>query len=131
MQICRRDIAGRPQFHAITLIGNEFPLRKCHWTLTLSNTGANAASGLGYAFANPAGAVVRGSYGFSPGAAGWGTCPAAGGSLAAGASCTVIVKYAADCTGGSNNGTLSITGANFTTLAIPVTAATKSTGTCG
>jgi len=99
-------------------------------TLTLSNTGGNGATGLGYAFANPAGAVVRGGYVYAPGGSGWGTCPAAGGTLAAGASCTVIVRYEADCTGGSNNGTLSISGANFSTLAVALTAATSSSGVC-
>jgi hypothetical protein len=99
-------------------------------TLTVSNTGAGTATGLAYAFANPSGAVVQGSYAFAPGVAGWGTCPAAGGSLAAGASCTLIVQYAASCTGGTNNGDLTLSGANFTAAVTRLTAATRSTGSC-
>ena len=99
-------------------------------TLTLSNTGANTATGLRYAFANLPGAVVPGNYAFGPGVSGWGTCPAAGGSLAAGASCTLIVKYSSSCTGGSNNGNFSISGTNFPTRVTPVTATTRATGTC-
>lgn len=96
----------------------------------MSNTGAKAALGLGYAFANPPNTVVQVSNTFGPGVSDWGTCPVVAGSLAAGASCTLIVRYSASCTGGSNDGGLSITGTNLTTRVTPVSAATRSTGNC-
>jgi hypothetical protein len=91
-------------------------------SITFTNSGAVAATGLAYAFSSGTSAVGD----FS----GWpGTCPAAGGSLAAGASCTYSVTYSANCTAGSRGGSLRVSGANFTTLVVSLDGATLS-GNC-
>lgn len=74
--------------------------------------------------------MVQGNYAFAPCVSSWGTYLAAGGSLAAGAGCMIIMTYWASCTGGSNDGGLSIIGTNFTTRVTSVSAATRSTGNC-
>jgi hypothetical protein len=93
-------------------------------TLTITNTSATAALTLAYAVTYTSGSSINGSYTTG------GTCPAAGGSLAAGASCTRTVRYRADCTGGSRNANWTISGSNFTALVVPLTASTSSSGIC-
>ncbi|WP_159445433.1 choice-of-anchor D domain-containing protein [Rhizobacter sp. OV335] len=95
-------------------------------TLTLSNTGNVAATGLQYAIATSGGSFDSGSYGAGTGI----TCPAAGGSLAAGASCTYAVRFLAGCTGGSRSGTLTISTAGTTPLVVSLTGSTNGTGIC-
>src|SRR5262249_45547701 len=89
--------------------------------LTLSNTSAVAATGLTYSFS--------GTYAAYYSRVG-GTCPAAGGTLAGNASCTVTVEDAAGCTAGIRNATLNTTGANFPVVATNLTATTGTSGVC-
>lgn len=95
-------------------------------TLTLSNTGSVAVTGLQYAIAAAAGSSAAGDYVTGSGI----TCPATGGSLPAGASCTYAVSYLAACTGGSRSGTLTISAAGQTPLVVALSASTSSTGIC-
>lgn len=92
-------------------------------TLTLTNTGSVTATGLNYAVSYTTTSSIGDHY------LSGGTCPGSGGSLAAGASCTVIVAFAANCSGGTRNGTLNVTG-NFSALAVPLNASVTSSGTC-
>ena len=92
-------------------------------TLTLSNTGSATATGLDYVVSYTATSTIGEHYRSG------GTCPSSGGSLAAGASCTVIVAFAANCSGGTRNGTFNITG-NFSALAVPLNASVSSSGSC-
>lgn len=91
-------------------------------SLTITNASAVPATGLSY------GATGGGSRGWYY--VGAGTCPATGGTLAAGASCTLTVEFDAACIGGAANGTLTTGGTNFTPLVTPLTASTSSTGVC-
>jgi hypothetical protein len=79
-------------------------------TVTITNSGTVAATSIGYA--------ITSGGGFPGYSVANGTCPAVGGTLAAGASCTVSVTFEASCAGGSFNGTLSVSSAN---LPIPKT----------
>jgi FG-GAP-like repeat/Abnormal spindle-like microcephaly-assoc'd, ASPM-SPD-2-Hydin len=92
-------------------------------TVTITNSGTVAATSIGYA--------ITSGGGFPGYSVANGTCPAVGGTLAAGASCTVSVTFEASCAGGSFNGTLSVSSAN---LPIPKTvalsASVRSTGIC-
>jgi hypothetical protein len=95
-------------------------------SLTLTNTGTVAANGLSYAIAYTGGTAGVGDY-----TRNGGTCPAAGGSLAAGASCTMSVTYVSGCTAGTRPGTLTINGTNLTAArVVTLTASTSSTSTC-
>ena len=94
-------------------------------TLTVSNTGSAAATGLAYTIGYTSGSVQQGPY-----LRNGGTCPTAGGSLAAGSSCTVVVRYEAGCTGGTRNGTYTTSGSNFASLVTTMTASTQSSGIC-
>jgi hypothetical protein len=92
-------------------------------SLTLTNSGATAATNLNYAlsYTGTAGNYTRSS----------GTCPAVGGALAAGASCTMSVMYSSNCVGGSVSGKFTISSANLTNaLVVNLFAGTSSTGIC-
>lgn len=92
-------------------------------SVTLTNTGSLTASGLVTAtFTYTSGSAVIGSYAKSGG-----TC---GTTLAAGASCTVKIIYDAVCTGGTRNGNVALSGGNFTTVSVALTASTSSSGVC-
>jgi hypothetical protein len=93
-------------------------------SVAITNSGSVAATNLGYAIT-----LGGGSPGYTVGA---GTCPSAGGTLAAGATCNLVVHFEASCTGGSRNGTLSITSANLPTAkTVSLTATVRTTGICG
>jgi hypothetical protein len=101
-------------------------------SLTLTNIGGLAATGLSYTltYANPA-MVSAGGYTITHG-----TCPAPAGSLAAGASCTMTIRYDAYCNtsfGGTRNGTLAVGGTNLTSSrSISFTAGTlQDASACG
>jgi hypothetical protein len=92
-------------------------------TLTLANTGSAPIVGIGYAISYGATSSIGDHYRSG------GTCPSTGGSLGAGANCTVVIAFAANCVGGTRNGTLDITG-NFNSLGIPLNASVTSSGSC-
>lgn len=92
-------------------------------SLTLTNTGAVTATGLAYAISYTATSTIGNHF------VSGGTCPAAGGSLAAGSSCTLIVTFGANCTGGTRNGTLTISG-NFSAIPVALNASVTSAGSC-
>jgi hypothetical protein len=92
-------------------------------SLTLTNSGTAAATNLNYALASLG---TAGRYSRTQG-----TCPATGGTLAAGGNCTLTVSYDSYCTGGSVPGTLTISSPNLASaLVVNLTAATSSTGVC-
>jgi hypothetical protein len=95
-------------------------------TLTVNNTSANAALGLGYVVGHTSGNSSIGFYTLPGG----GTCPAAGGSLAGSSSCTLVVRYQSGCVQGGRNGNVTISGTNFTSIVPTLTATTSSAGTC-
>jgi ribosomal protein L30E len=86
-------------------------------TLTVTNTGSSTASNW---------SVSVTSFFYRDG----GTCPANGGSLAAGSSCTVRVAFDAGCFGVTRSGSVTIAGANFSSLVVPVSATVTSSGVC-
>jgi hypothetical protein len=95
-------------------------------TLTMTNTSPYAAAlNLSHNISYSGNYPTRGAYLHSGG-----TCSLYGGSLAAGGSCTVVMEYEAFCTVGARNGTLTISGSNFTSMAIPLTASTSHPGYC-
>jgi len=96
-------------------------------TITLSNSGGAAATGLSYTIPSSTSKIGQ----FDGGA---GTCPAAGGSLAVGTSCTYTVTYSGLCSGttssaGTRSGSLVVAGSNFTSVTISLTGTTLS-GSC-
>jgi FG-GAP-like repeat/Abnormal spindle-like microcephaly-assoc'd, ASPM-SPD-2-Hydin len=92
--------------------------------VTITNSGTVAATGMGYA--------ITAGGGFPGYTVSRGTCPAAGGMLAAGASCTLSVAFESSCSGGSYNGTLSIMSANLSAArTVSLTASVRTTGICG
>ena len=95
-------------------------------TVTVSNTGTLAAT-LTWPLAYTGGTVARGGYSTS-GLIG-ATC-VSGGSLAAGASCVIAIRFIAGCEAGSRNGQIDIQGSNFTTVPVTLTASTSSSGVC-
>jgi hypothetical protein len=93
--------------------------------LTLTNTGTVAATGMAYAIAYTGGSIAMGDYSVSIG-----TCPAAGGSLAAGATCSMSVRYSTGCTAGSRPGTLTISGSNLSASRTLSMTASTNNGVC-
>lgn len=91
-------------------------------SVTVSNSGA-AATTLGLALSYTSGSSANGLYNLVSG-----TC-VSGGSLAAGASCTINVYYQSGCTSGARNATLNITGTSATAVPVALTATTSS-GAC-
>jgi hypothetical protein len=92
-------------------------------SLTLTNTGGLTATGLlPRTFSYTSGTINQGSYSNAGG-----TC---GTTLAAGASCSVDVLYDAVCTGGTRNGSMTVSGSNFPSVVVNLTAATQSSGMC-
>jgi hypothetical protein len=87
-------------------------------SLTVTNTGS-AAAVITWTKTDISGSSLNGTYSTT-------ACA----TLAAGATCTVNVRYAASCSGGSRNVNLSAQGANFTTVTVPLTASTSSLGAC-
>jgi hypothetical protein len=92
--------------------------------VTIRNNGAAPTSAMVFNVTNGAGTAYIGWFNGS-----LGTCPAAGGSLAPGASCTYVVSYESNCGAGNRIGSLTITGANFPSVSVSLSATTPS-GIC-
>lgn len=88
---------------------------------TVTNSGT-ASAGIAWPLNYTSATSATGSYIVSSS-----TC----GTLAAGASCTVGVRYSAGCTGGTRAATLTAQGANFAPVVVSLSATTASTGVCG
>jgi hypothetical protein len=116
------SVSGSPTSLAFGTVGKT-QLRDL--TVTFTNNGANAATGLTFTYATTSGSPSIGGYGPGPGS----SCTS-GGSLAAGASCTWVVEYEASCAAGGRNGTLTLSGSNFNPVPIALTATTSSSGVC-
>jgi FG-GAP-like repeat/Abnormal spindle-like microcephaly-assoc'd, ASPM-SPD-2-Hydin len=95
-------------------------------TVTVKNSGTVAATNMRYSVNPIFTDEVQGGYTITNG-----TCPAYGGTLAAGASCTVSVTFTSTCVGGARNGTLSIGSANLSTaLTVSLSATVSQAGIC-
>jgi hypothetical protein len=97
--------------------------------LTITNTGAFAATGLTYTrtYTGPSYQSLYGTFTVA-----YGTCPAAGGSLAPGASCNLQVTYTTTCNSGSRNANLTIAGTNLTAAkTVTLTGYTTNNNNCG
>jgi Salmonella virulence plasmid 65kDa B protein/FG-GAP-like repeat len=92
-------------------------------TLTVTNSGSVAATGLQYLVSTNR--VDLGEYSLTGK-----TCPAAGGSLAAGASCNLTFQYVSYCGSGTGSGSIVVSGSNFSAVTTTASVTLKTTGVC-
>ncbi|TXH61923.1 FG-GAP-like repeat-containing protein [Piscinibacter sp.] len=92
-------------------------------TITVSNTGTLAAT-LSWSLSYTSG--TQGTFQTSTNAS-LSTCLS---GAPVNGSCTISVRYVASCTGGSRAATLTVSGNEFSSIAVPITAATSSSGQC-
>jgi hypothetical protein len=96
-------------------------------SVTIQNSGGLAATGLNYTVTPTTG--TNAYYSVNRG-----TCPVAGGSLAAGASCALTVTFTTQCVfsfGVTVTGTLTISGSNLTaSRTVPLTGSTSADNSC-
>lgn len=92
-------------------------------TITVQNTGSVNAV-ITRALTYTAGITDNGTFSIG------GTCASGSTVTAGGGSCTVTVRFIGGCTGGTRQANVTLSGSGFTTLTIPLSGSTTSSGFC-